>query len=201
MNSATKNNPINKNEKGFSLLEVIFAMAIIASGIISILSLFSYNLKAETNNKNKLIATYLAQEGIEVVRQIRDNIWFGSVGDGDNEFLDEDGLGFKDGNFVVEPFQKNNLPKGFQIMNNTDETIYKKNSGGSDYYIQWTSGGSGGAETGFTRYLEIADNSDGLGPAVPGCDISSCVRIISHVSFNGVELATITAYLYDDWYN
>jgi len=191
MNSANKNHPPNKNEKGFSLLEVIFAMAIITSGIISILSLFSYNLKAETNNKNKLIAAYLAQEGIEVVRQVRDNIWFG----GDANFLDN--AEFADGDYIIVPLFKNNLRNEWEIVDNTDETVYKHNANG--YYLQWTGGLGGLTGTGFTRYLDIANNSDG-GPAVQGCDIASCVRIISYVSFNGVELATVTAYLYDDWY-
>ncbi len=188
MNSETKNNFLNKNEKGFSLLEVIFAMAIITSGIISILSLFSYNLKAETGNKNKLIATYLAQEAIEVVRQTRDNIWFS----GDSSFLDE--IGFADGDYVVVPVNKNDLRKGWEIVDNTNEMVYTKDN----YYLQWTGGAGGLTETGFERYLEIADGSDGSIPS--GCDVASCVRIISHASFNGIELAKVTAYLYDDWH-
>jgi prepilin-type N-terminal cleavage/methylation domain-containing protein len=200
MNSATKNNSTNKNEKGFSLLEVIFAMAIITSGILSIMSLFSYNLKAETNNKNKLIATYLAQEGIEVVRQARDNIWFGSPAPPPpRTFLDESE--FADGiNYIITPVQQNNLRNGWNIEVSGD-VLYRKVYINNGFYVQKNNNAPGSwEETGFTRYLEIADNSDGLGPAVLGCDVASCVRIISHVSYNGVELAKITAYLYDDWY-
>jgi prepilin-type N-terminal cleavage/methylation domain-containing protein len=196
MSFITKNNPLNKNEKGFSLLEVIFAMAIITSGILSIMSLFSYNLKAETNNKNKLIATYLAQEGIEVVRQARDNIWFGTVV-APYGFLGKPEFGDK--NYIIVPKQQNDLTKGWEVKENTilsRRNVYKKNE---NYYIQRDANGAGGlTETGFTRYLEINDNSEG--GAAPGCDVASCVQIISHVSFNGVELAKITAYLYDDWY-
>jgi prepilin-type N-terminal cleavage/methylation domain-containing protein len=191
MNPATKNNPINKNEKGFSLLEVIFAMAIITSGILSIMSLFSSNLRAEENNKNKLIATYLAQEGIEVVRQARDNIWFG----GDNDFLDNNSE-FKDYNFIVGLNNVNDIRQGWEIAqsNANREKIYRLN----DFYVQ-SKNNLGLTESGFTRYLEMADGSDGTRPA--GCDINSCVEIISHVSFNGVESVKVTAYLYDGWYN
>ncbi len=192
MNSAIKNHSINKSKNGFSLLEVIFAMAIITSGVISILSLFSYNLKAETNNKNKLIATYLAQEAIEVVRQNRDNVWFG----GDAGFLDNNGE-FKDYEFIVGLVDNgNDIRKGWEIAgsNANRKKVYKLNNS----YIQRKNNPGGLPESGFERYLEMADGSDGSIPS--GCDIISCVRIISHVSFNGVEMATITAYLYDDWY-
>lgn len=187
-------------------MEVIFAMAIITSGIISILSLFSYNLKVETNNKNKLIATYLAQEGIEVVRQVRDNIWFGNLGDGDGEFLDESE--FDDDNEVIvglvdDVNNRDDIRKGWEIINSNPDRIKVFISNNS--YVQHRNAGNwalwGWEETGFKRYLEIDNGLDG--PALPlpsGCDIINCVRIISHVSFNGVELAEVTAYLYDDWY-
>ncbi len=200
MNSAIKNNSINKNEKGFSLLEVIFAMTIITSGIISILSLFNYNLKAEVINKNKLVATYLAQEAIEVVRQTRDNIWF----NGDDSFLDESD--FNDDEVIVGLVDKNDIREGWEIeaSNVNRKKVYLSEDSDPTHftfgsYVQLKSAAPGSwKETGFERYLEIANGSDGSIPS--GCDITSCMRIISHVSFNGVEMAKITAYLYDDWY-
>ncbi len=190
MNFEIKNHPINKN--GFSLLEVIFAMAIITSGVISILSLFSYNLKAEINNKNKLIAAYLAQEAIEIVRQSRDNIWFG----GDAGFLDNNSE-FKDYEFIVGLIDNgNDIRKGWEIAesNANRKKVYILNNS----YIQRKNNSGGLPESGFERYLEMADGSDGSIPS--GCDVANCARIISHVSFNGIELAKVTAYLYDGWY-
>lgn len=184
---------------GFSLLEVIFSIAIITVGIISILTLFNYNLKAEINNKNKLIAIYLAQESIEIARQQRDNVWFG----GDANFLDN--TEFLDGEVIIGLVDKDNnrdnIREGWEIVESNSERkkVYLSN----DSYVQhrnvegnWA--GWGWKKTGFERYLTIENNSGGSG--VNGCDIDDCVRIISHVSFNGTEIVTVTAYLYDDWY-
>ncbi|MCK4891369.1 MAG: hypothetical protein KAS78_01745, partial [Candidatus Pacebacteria bacterium] len=147
--------------------------------------------------KNKLIAIYLAQESIEIVRQNRDNVWFGSIGDGDGEFLDETEFSDNMGVSVV-PVQQNDPRKGWEInilANNDYKKVYINNG----YYLQKnTSAPVAWEETGFERYLEIDNSAVGL--VAPGCDINSCARIISHVLFNGTEIVTVTAYLYDDWY-
>ena len=177
---------------GFSLLEVIFSIAIITVGIVSILTLFNYNLKAEINNKNKLIAIYLAQESIEVIRQNRDNAWFG----GDSYFLDNSE--FLDGEYIVFPEDASNINQEWKIEM-PDEAVYKKVYIDNGYYVQKNNSVPGSwKKTGFERYIEISNNS---GPVpVPGCDVNSCVRIVSHVLFNGTEIVIVTAYLYDDWY-
>ncbi len=177
---------------GFSLLEVIFSIAIITTGIVSVLTLFNYNLKAEINNKNKLIAIYLAQESIEIARQQRDNIWFG----GTAGFLSE--TEFSDGEVIVFPDQQDNIRKGWKIRA-PENVFYKKVYMSNGYYLQKNANAPDGwEETGFERYLEIDNSSDGS--VANGCDIVSCARIISHVSFNGTEIVAVAAYLYDDWY-
>jgi len=178
--------------RGFSLLEVIVSIGIITVGIVSILTLFSYNLKAEINNKNKLIAIYLAQESIEVIRQNRDNAWFG----GDSDFLDNSE--FLDGEYIVFFENADIISKGWKIETPSN-AAYKKVYINNGYYVQENNNALGGwEETGFERYLEVDNNSDAS--SASGCDINSCARIISHVSFNGTEIVTVTAYLYDDWY-
>lgn len=77
------------SEKGFSILEVVIAMFIITMGLIGIISLLEQNIQAKYLNKNNLIASMLAQEGIELVRNRRDTNWIlgqaysqGVTGDG-----------------------------------------------------------------------------------------------------------------------
>jgi type II secretory pathway pseudopilin PulG len=58
--------------KGFTLLEAIVAIFLITVGIFGISGLISQMITSSTISRQKLIAAYLAQEGIEIVRNIRD---------------------------------------------------------------------------------------------------------------------------------
>lgn len=60
---------------GFTLLETIVAIGILTTGILSVVALMSYNLNQANALKNRVIATSLAEEGIEVMRNIRDTNW------------------------------------------------------------------------------------------------------------------------------
>lgn len=59
--------------KGFSLIEVLFSLAVFFIGIVSILALMISNTKTEILSKDQLIASQLVQEGIELVRNLVDN--------------------------------------------------------------------------------------------------------------------------------
>jgi len=69
-----------KNTKGFTLMEVIVAIFVITAGIVGVLSLVTQTISASIFSKDKLIAAYLAQEGIEIVRNIRDTNWLQGLG-------------------------------------------------------------------------------------------------------------------------
>lgn len=64
-----------KDKNGFSLLEVIFAVLIITIGIIGAANLINYSISQVVVSRSQIIATNLAQEGLEVIRAIRDNNW------------------------------------------------------------------------------------------------------------------------------
>jgi hypothetical protein len=61
----------NYNQKGFSLLGVIIALFVTSVGLVTILSLANISLKGASLAKTRLIASGLAQEGVEIVRDIR----------------------------------------------------------------------------------------------------------------------------------
>lgn len=62
-----------KNRKtGFSLLEVIIAIYILMVGIMGVMTLTVATTKAGAVSSSRLIAANLAQEGIEVIKNIRD---------------------------------------------------------------------------------------------------------------------------------
>jgi len=67
--------------KGFTLLEVIIAVFIMVVGTGAAFALIQQTLSATPVIKDKLIAAYLAQEGIEIIRNMRDSAWLASRGD------------------------------------------------------------------------------------------------------------------------
>jgi type II secretory pathway pseudopilin PulG len=61
-----------KHSDGFTLLELIVAIFLAAFTLVALLGLSNYALMSASKSKNKLTASFLAQEGIEVVRYIRE---------------------------------------------------------------------------------------------------------------------------------
>ena len=64
-----------KKKSGFTLLEVIVAVFILTVGVGGSFVLIQQTLSASSMVRSRLIAAYLAQEGIEIVRNVRDNNW------------------------------------------------------------------------------------------------------------------------------
>lgn len=66
---------IKSKNRGFTLLEVIVAIFILTVGIGGSFVLIQQTISTASMVRSRLIATYLGQEGIEIVRNIRDNNW------------------------------------------------------------------------------------------------------------------------------
>lgn len=68
--------------KGFTLIEMLVVVFVVAVGLVGALSFFNINLNNQFEAKNELIAANLAQEGADLVRNIRDyNLLNGSAWD------------------------------------------------------------------------------------------------------------------------
>ena len=65
--------------RGFTLVEVLAALAILSVGLIPAFIQASNAVTLSASVRNSLIATHLAQEGAEVVRSLRDANWLSSV--------------------------------------------------------------------------------------------------------------------------
>lgn len=57
---------------GFTLVETLVAIAIFATSIVGLISITARGVNDNVFVKNKLTASYLAQEGVELVRNMRD---------------------------------------------------------------------------------------------------------------------------------
>ena len=60
---------------GFSLVEIMTVLFVVALGLVGVLSLMVQNIQSQNVNKGALIAYQLSQEGIELVRRTRDSNW------------------------------------------------------------------------------------------------------------------------------
>lgn len=164
-----------KNKKGFSFMEVMVTIAILSAGLLAILTLVANSISNAINSRDGIIASELAQEGIELVRNFRDNNLINNETsvfsdfptiDRDNCRIDKDSMVFNDSS-----------------CNSNSKKLYLDNSG---FYIH-----SGATETKFQRKLIVdydtplassAVRSDvysiviwgGIFPSGSGCDSSSC---------------------------
>lgn len=80
-----------KNNKGQALIETMVALSVISVGLLGIFALLSSSLGFNRLVSERHIATYLAAEGIELVKNlidtnvINDKSWNSNIGQGDYE--------------------------------------------------------------------------------------------------------------------
>lgn len=153
-------------EGGYSFIEGVFATFIVAVGMVMILKLVTSTLSVDVRYREQTEATLLAQEGVEVVRNIRDNNW--SQGRATFEapyFPAEDRT-----NCWVD---MNSTQFGNQCSNGNGNKILKKNGSGE---LQYTSG----SNSQFSRRIIVeyngSNNTD-----------SSNTKITSMVLWNGSD--------------
>ncbi len=64
-----------KNKSAFTLLEILLSITFVTVVFTAITGLILMTLRVNAKNKYSLQASYLAQEGLEVMRYIRDSNW------------------------------------------------------------------------------------------------------------------------------
>ena len=78
----------NKFKKAFTLVEVLVAIAIFSASILAMMSVLAGGITDTNFVKNKMIATYLAQEGIEAVRNMRDTAVLSGIANSKDGWID-----------------------------------------------------------------------------------------------------------------
>jgi type IV pilus modification protein PilV len=63
--------PVNK--RGFSLVEVILSLFIITVGLVAMITMMANSIRDTQSSRDQIIATQLAQEGVELVKNIKEN--------------------------------------------------------------------------------------------------------------------------------
>lgn len=71
---------VRRSSKGFTLVEVLVAVTLLTTALVPAFVLSSNAIRLSLRIRNELIASGLAQEGVEIVRALRDANWFGPDG-------------------------------------------------------------------------------------------------------------------------
>lgn len=129
-----------KASNGFSLIESLVAITVLTVGVSSAIATLSQSVGLTPKIRNKVIAAHLAQEGIELVRNIRDNNWM--LGNAWNAGLNEGNIG----TVLSGCVQYNN-----EVFSSCASYTLKING---DYYIH-----SIGTDTVFSREIKITNVS------------------------------------------
>jgi len=72
-------------QKGFTIVELIISILLLSVSVVGVYNAFSRMIIFTSGSYDRLTASYLAQEGIEVIRNIRDNYWLNLQNNADNE--------------------------------------------------------------------------------------------------------------------
>jgi len=132
--------------KGFTLVEALIAMSILIIGIISSFILVTRALYNTSIIQDRLTASFLAQEGLELVREIRDSNYINRINNGTGNWND----GLQRGTYRIS--FENRLEK---ITNSSEATLYFHDDTGLFDYNS-----TGGVLTSFNRQIEIKQISD-----------------------------------------
>lgn len=167
--------------EGFSLIEVMVATAIVTAVFVAMFSVFAHNLQLEIYNRNKITASYLVQEGLEIVKQKRDTNWFsGASWD----------AGIPAGTILfLQAASATDSTKGWTLAAGSGTTdVRRKIYLCNGRYIQANSA-SICADSGFQRTISITKNA-----APPYMAVTVTVKYN-----NGTRAMKATSYLYGEW--
>jgi len=77
-----------KNKKAFTLVETLIAIAILVTTIVAPLTIAANSLFQARYSRDQVVATYLAQEAIEMIRYIRDRNMMKALGSPQADWLE-----------------------------------------------------------------------------------------------------------------
>lgn len=187
-------------QRGFTLIETMVAVTILTLSVAGPLFTANSAIIVAMIARDQLIASYLAQEGIEYVRAMRDNEFLAVSNQSDassiawNNFLTNPPpdtsavtlcrptLSVPTRACAFDPVGTNGVPSLSQCLVGACPSLYRANNGTSDYYTT-DPNASGAVLTPFTRAIQVVDipgTTDPSSPAAPYPD----KRIVSTVTWS-----------------
>lgn len=177
-----------KDNRGFGLLEIVVSISIILVSVMPIITFLGSVVADEIKAQDKLKAIYFAEEGVEMLRKIRDD-------DGNIPLSDAP----VDGDRVIALKNTNNDNKcrgatiesqdGIELISKTADSEHILTRSGEGY-IQCENGETSGVglqwkKSGFQRYVNISYPQAGV------------IKAIVYVKKNGTLLYSLMSYLYE----
>ena len=126
-------------ERGFTLVETLIALVLITISMGPVFALATSSINVASRIEHNLIASNLAQEGIEVIRNIRDTNWL-------------NGVAF-DNNLPTGTWRVQWDTVGGGLMAVSSNPVLKKNNGLYNYLT--------GTDTVFRRIMTISKPNSG----------------------------------------
>jgi len=146
-----KNTKINfkkkssQKRKGFTLLEVLISLMILALGVSTITLLMANNIRNSVESKNQIIASSLAQEGIELLRNLQEN--------NQADFFSDVK---KNRDYIIDPLSSYSDFIASYSVNTSEKKLKLTNSG---FYIHST---TGTADTKFLRRITFDESPNDI---------------------------------------
>lgn len=204
-----------KKNKGFSLIETVVAVTLMSIAIIGPMTLSAQSIRATREARLQLTATHLAEEGVEIVHNIRDNNSAEDLSSNRVEWMSGSALHTQlqiinqcsqAGGCIVDviehPTVSGRAGSGSGVWTNRSlvrcngicfNTVYQNPNTG--LYRQRSSGlGAPWVATPFTRVIQVTGVDSGSNPLRQ-------VRVVSTVTYRAFNGATRTVSVNEDLYN
>lgn len=172
-----------KLEEGQSLVEMIVAIAIIVTGLVGALALTISNLTGVGEAGTRVVASNLAREGVEVVRNLRDANWLQNLAWDTGLFLGDDFTAIAVFNSTTNKWHLDFSPNGIS------EVTAKLYRGPENLYLQDISPPAGTA-TQYARLLTLdpicfnaATKTETITGNSCGAEEKTGIRVKSEVSW------------------
>jgi len=108
--------PVLSLPKGFTIIELVISIFVLSIAVVGIFNALSVIIILTSDSSDRLTATYLAQEGMEIVRNIRDTNWLNM----DAAPITGDSYSWGNGLYLVDQ-----TPIGVNCKDNYCEADYK----------------------------------------------------------------------------
>lgn len=171
-------------KQGFTLVEILISVSIIAVTLTAMATLVIVTIRANTANMHKLQAYYLAEQGLDAMRNIRDSNWMQNYGWNMGDPLWGDSFESEEGGDIIyltvdEDFESAlNSQRGGRLTSSTIPWILEKIDSSDPesqsvlYELEETSfnrfthDSSGGEKSVFSRYITVEYEGDSCDEAL-----------------------------------